>query len=172
MRALAGPLVVVYYLLIMLSILRLSPAVSLFAGAASATGYAAVWVLGIAPLAAEHSNAGLASAIFATESVLMVVAGALAAGVAARVRGHVAAALREAEARREVERYQGELNLARQIQQGLLPPRRRRSRATRSPGGTGRPTRPAATSSTSSTPAAAAGWWSSPTPPATASPRR
>ena len=121
MRALAGPLVVVYYLLIMLSILRLSPAVSLFAGAASATGYAAVWVLGIAPLAAEHSNAGLASAIFATESVLMVVAGALAAGVAARVRVHVAAALREAEARREVERYQGELNLARQIQQGLLP---------------------------------------------------
>jgi serine phosphatase RsbU (regulator of sigma subunit) len=121
MRALAGPLVVVYYLLIMLSILRLSPAVSLFAGAASAAGYATVWVLGIAPLAAEHGNAGLASAIFATESVLMVVAGALAAGVAARVRVHVAAALREAEARREVERYQGELNLARQIQQGLLP---------------------------------------------------
>jgi serine phosphatase RsbU (regulator of sigma subunit) len=105
----------------MLSILRLSPAVSLFAGAASATGYAAVWLLGIAPLAAGHSNLGLASAIFATESVLMVVAGALAAGVAARVRVHVAAALREAEARREVERYQGELNLARQIQQGLLP---------------------------------------------------
>jgi serine phosphatase RsbU (regulator of sigma subunit) len=121
MRALAGPLVVVYYLLIMLSILRLSPAVSLFAGAASAAGYAVVWVLGIAPLAAEHSNAGLASAIFATESVLMVVAGALAAGVAARVRVHVAAALREAEARREVERYQGELRLAQQIQQGLLP---------------------------------------------------
>jgi serine phosphatase RsbU (regulator of sigma subunit) len=121
LRALAGPLVVVYYLLIMLSILRLSPALSLFAGAASAAGYAVVWVLGIAPSAVGAPNETLASTVFAAESVLMVIAGALAAVVAARVRVHVAAALREAEARREVERYQGELNLARQIQQGLLP---------------------------------------------------
>jgi serine phosphatase RsbU (regulator of sigma subunit) len=121
LRALAGPLVVVYYLLIMLSILRLSPALSLFTGAVAAVGYAVVWVVGIAPAAAAAPNAGLAASVFAAESVLMVIAGGLAAVVAARVRVHVAAALREAEARREVERYQGELNLARQIQQGLLP---------------------------------------------------
>ena len=121
LRALAGPLVVVYFLLIMLSILRLSPSLSLFAGAASAAGYAVVWVVGIAPAAARAPNVGLAGTVFAAESVLMVIAGALAAVVAARVRVHVAAALREAEARREVERYQGELNLARSIQQGLLP---------------------------------------------------
>jgi serine phosphatase RsbU (regulator of sigma subunit) len=88
---------------------------------ASAAGYAAVWVLGIADAAAAGRNAALAASVFATQSVLMVVAGGLAAAVAVRVRGHVTAALREAEARREVERYQGELNLARQIQQGLLP---------------------------------------------------
>jgi serine phosphatase RsbU (regulator of sigma subunit) len=120
-RALAGPPVVVFYLLIMLSILRLTPALSLFTGVASAAGYAAVWVFGIAAAAASGPNLALARGIFAAQSGLMVVAGALAAAVAFRVRGHVAAALREAEARREVERYQGELNLARQIQQGLLP---------------------------------------------------
>lgn len=121
LRALAGPVVVVYFLLIMLSILRLTPALSMFAGVASAAGYAAVWVLGVAPAAAGARNAPLATGVFATEVVLMLIAGALAAAVAVRGRAHVVAALREAEARREVERYQGELNLARQIQQGLLP---------------------------------------------------
>jgi len=121
LQAIGGPAVVIYYLLIMLSILRLSPALSLAAGALSAVGYAVVWKMDLAQFFAGRSQGMLATGMFATQTVLLLLAGGIAAAVAARVRGHVEAALREAAARREVERYQGELQLARGIQQGLLP---------------------------------------------------
>ena len=121
LRAIGGPAVVIYYLLIMLSILRLSPALSLGAGALSAVGYAVVWKMDLAQFFAGRPQGMLATGMFATQTVLLLLAGGIAAAVAARVRGHVEAALREAAARREVERYQGELQLARGIQQGLLP---------------------------------------------------
>jgi serine phosphatase RsbU (regulator of sigma subunit) len=121
LRALGGPAVVIYYLLIMLSILRLSPALSLLAGALSAVGYAVVWQMDLAQFFAGRPQGMLATGMFATQTVLLVLAGGIAAAVAVRVRGHVEAALREAAARREVERYQGELQLACGIQQGLLP---------------------------------------------------
>ena len=120
-RALAGPVVVVYYLLITLSLLRLSPALSLATGVVAAAGYGAVYSLGVAQALAASPIAALATGVFATHVVLLAIAGLIAAAVAARVRSHVAAALREEAARREVERYQGELRLAQQIQQGLLP---------------------------------------------------
>jgi len=157
LRALAGPVVVVYFLLIMLSILRLTPALSLFAGVASAAGYAAVWVLGVAPAAAGARNAPLATGVFATEVVLMVIAGALAAAVAVRVRAHVVAALREAEARSSATRASS--TSRGRSSRGCCPPPPPPSTASTSPGGTARPTRPAATTSTSSTPAAAPSWW-------------
>jgi len=120
-RALAGPAVVAYYLLITLSILRLSPALSLRTGVASAAGYVAVYFGGVREQLADGPNPTLATGVFATQVLMLVVATAIAAAVAGRVRGHVAAALREEAARREVERYQSELKLARQIQQALLP---------------------------------------------------
>ena len=120
-RALTGPVVVVYYLLITLSILRLSPALSLATGVVAAAGYGIVYRLGVAQAFAAGPNAAMATGVFTTQVVLLAIAGLIAAAVAARVRSHVAAALREEAARREVERYQSELGLARQIQQGLLP---------------------------------------------------
>jgi serine phosphatase RsbU (regulator of sigma subunit) len=90
-------------------------------GAASAAGYAAVYFGGVREQLAEVPNRALATGVFATQVLMLVVATVIAAAVAGRVRSHVAAALREEAARREVERYQGELKLAQQIQQGLLP---------------------------------------------------
>ena len=45
----------------------------------------------------------------------------MAGEVAAQIRGHVAAALREADTRREKEKLERDLDIARTIQQGLLP---------------------------------------------------
>ena len=120
-RALTGPVVVVYYLLITLSILRLSPALSLATGVVAAAGYGTVYRLGVAQAFTAGPNAAMATGVFTAQVVLLAIAGLIAAAVAARVRSHVAAALREEAARREVERYQSELGLARHIQQGLLP---------------------------------------------------
>jgi serine phosphatase RsbU (regulator of sigma subunit) len=121
LRALGGPAVVIYYLLIMLSILRLSPAHSVVTGAVSAAGYAAVWMLAIVESLSGGPHAELVAGMFATQIALLLLAGVIAAAVAMRVRGHVEAALREEAAKREVERYQSELRLASGIQQGLLP---------------------------------------------------
>lgn len=120
-RAVAGPAVVAYYLLIMLSILRLSPALSLLTGVTSAAGYVAVYFGGVKEQLADGPNPALTTGVFVTQVLMLVVATVIASAVAGRVRSHVAAALREEAALREVERYQGELKLAQQIQQGLLP---------------------------------------------------
>jgi serine phosphatase RsbU (regulator of sigma subunit) len=47
--------------------------------------------------------------------------GALAAGVAAEIRSHVAAALREAETQHQLKQVEHDLQIARSIQQSLLP---------------------------------------------------
>jgi serine phosphatase RsbU (regulator of sigma subunit) len=54
-------------------------------------------------------------------AVALLLAGFAAAAVANEIRKHVNAALREAETQREVERLQHDLDVARSIQQSLLP---------------------------------------------------
>lgn len=59
--------------------------------------------------------------IYLTYAVVILIGGIIAAAVAGQIRTHVRTALREAETRREVERLEHDLGIARSIQQGLLP---------------------------------------------------
>jgi serine phosphatase RsbU (regulator of sigma subunit) len=122
-RVLINPLFLFYFVLITLSTLRLKPAVSLLCGivsgisyllAAAHHGWSVRWLLTDASLFAPQK-------VVSAYAVSLVVAGLAAALVAREVRNQVEAALREAETRREVEHLQHDLEVARTIQQSLLP---------------------------------------------------
>ncbi len=121
-RALVAPAVPVYFFFIILSTLRLNPSLSWLTGLFSTAGYLAVtgytyWQY--------PDPAGSLSVfpveIYLTYAVVILIGGIIAAAVAGQIRTHVRAALREAETRREVERLEHDLGIARSIQQGLLP---------------------------------------------------
>lgn len=121
-RPLANPVVLTFFFFIILSILRLSPAASVLSGCAAAASFLlASYASGWRPLV--HSHASIQSperAVF-SYALLLLFAGGIAAAVAYEVRRYVIAALREAEAIRQVERLQHDMAIARSIQQSLLP---------------------------------------------------
>lgn len=124
LQALVAPALLIYFLFIILSTLRLSPVLSLLTGLATASGYLAVTFY----TATAYSDAGTGAALF-PPAVYFIYAGLLLAGgvvaafVAGQIRVHVSAALREAELQGELERVNHDLDIARSIQQGLLPAR-------------------------------------------------
>jgi serine phosphatase RsbU (regulator of sigma subunit) len=122
-QGLVAPAVFLYFLFIILSTLRLSPPLSLLGGLASALGYMLVtfYVHRQFPLMATRTSAVAPS--YFIYALLIVTGGIAAAVVASQIRGHVYAALREAELQRELERVNHDLDIARSIQQGLLPDR-------------------------------------------------
>ena len=122
-RALAAPASHTYYFFIILSTLRLRPAICLLIGLASALGFAALTAYTFLAYPAAAVPEGLVSPlqVYATYPLCLLIGGGIAAGVAAQVRRHVRAALREAETRHQIERIEDELELARSIQQGSLP---------------------------------------------------
>jgi serine phosphatase RsbU (regulator of sigma subunit) len=122
-RAVTSPVFLLYFLLITLSTLRLNPAVSLLCGVTASISYT---------LAAIHHGWSFRwlttqVSLYAPQKEVtayaagVVVAGLAAALVAREIRNQVEAALREAETRREVENLQRDLDVARSIQQSLLP---------------------------------------------------
>src|SRR5271169_1824149 len=122
-RALVNPAFLLYFVLITLSTLRLNPAVCVLCGVASGAtyllaayyhGWSPRWILADASLFAPKK-------IVTAYAVSILVAGLAAALVAREIRNQVEAALREAETRREVEHLQHDLDVARSIQQSLLP---------------------------------------------------
>ncbi len=122
-RPLVNPVFLLYFVLITLSTLRLNPAVSVLCGVCSAGtyllaayyhGWSPRWILIDASLFAPQKIVG-------TYALSLLIAGATAALVAREIRNQVEAALREAETRREVEHLQHDLDVARSIQQSLLP---------------------------------------------------
>jgi serine phosphatase RsbU (regulator of sigma subunit) len=117
--ALVAPVVLAYFLFVILSTLRLSPILARLTGIFSAAGYALV-VGGVFLLypVPEVRQGMQPVEFYVGNTVMILAAGLLAGGVARQIRLHVGAALREA---REVERINGELETARNIQQGLLP---------------------------------------------------
>jgi serine phosphatase RsbU (regulator of sigma subunit) len=117
-RALASPAVGAYFLLIVLSTLRLSPLQSHRIGLACALGHGSVVVFTYLFYPEHPARSAIPLALFLTYGVLLWLTGLVAAGVAREIRGHVAAALEEA---RESERVHHDLEMARTIQQGLLP---------------------------------------------------
>jgi|SRR5215469_997470 len=122
-RALINPAFLLYFLLISLSALRLDPLISVICGftsmvtylfAASYHGWSPGGTLGNASLFAPQKLV----VAFATAILLAAAAAAL---VAREFRSQVEAALREAETRRKMEHLQHDLEVARAIQQSLLP---------------------------------------------------
>ena len=120
-RALAAPAVLVYFFFIILSTLRLSPVLTLLSGIASALGYTAVllWTFRQYPLP-PAGNGVFPPAIYFTFAAFLFLGGCVGALVARQIRGHAGAALVEA---RRSERLHRDLEVARSIQQGLLPSR-------------------------------------------------
>jgi serine phosphatase RsbU (regulator of sigma subunit) len=122
--SLVAPVVLVYLLFIILSTLRLSPMLSVLTGLFSALGYLAV----ILYTFVKHPNSdagavGFPLYVYFFYALLILAGGFIAAAVAGQIRSHVLAALREAELQRELDRVNHDLDVARSIQQGLLPTR-------------------------------------------------
>ena len=122
-RPLANPSFLLYFVLLMLTILRLDPPLSVLCGFIASGSYlAAAYHLGWRPLQqiAEGSIYSPQKNVI-TYAVGLIVVGITAAIVAHEFRAQVEAALREAETRREMEHLQHDLDVARSIQQSLLP---------------------------------------------------
>src|SRR5262249_25660175 len=121
-RALIGPAVLMFPFFIILSTLRLSPALAFFSGVVSAAGYTIVlWHTVIHFPIGDPDTAILRFSMLALFPFGLLICGGAAAGIAARIREHVLAALREAEVKRQMDRMKQDLSIARSIQQGLLP---------------------------------------------------
>jgi serine phosphatase RsbU (regulator of sigma subunit) len=90
-------------------------------GLLSALGYLAVSLLVHQRYPSSDSGPSFLPAIYFIYAALIFTGGIAAAGVAGEIRKHVNKALREAELQRELERVNHDLDIARSIQQGLLP---------------------------------------------------
>jgi serine phosphatase RsbU (regulator of sigma subunit) len=121
-RALAHPSVLVFFLFITLSTLRLNPWLCRLSGFVAATSYlAAAILLGWKPLiGSDTSLLSPQKAVFAY-ALEFVIGGFVAGIVGGEIRKQVDAALREAETRLQVDRMEHDLEVARSIQQSLLP---------------------------------------------------
>jgi serine phosphatase RsbU (regulator of sigma subunit) len=119
-QVLVAPAIVVYFLFITLSILRLRPSLTLLTGLLSALGY--LFVTFFVQLRADPAEGGnFPFAVYIVYAVMIFVAGIIAAFVARQVRGYVRAALREAKLQNELDRINHDIDIARSIQVGLLP---------------------------------------------------
>lgn len=121
-RPVANPGVFVYLIFIMVSTLRLDPVSCRISGFVAAASYlgAAVY-LGWTPsqiVAKGLSSPERTVIAFAT---IFVIAGFIASAIADEIRKQVDAALREAEVKRHMERLEHDMEVARSIQQSLLP---------------------------------------------------
>jgi serine phosphatase RsbU (regulator of sigma subunit) len=121
-RPLANPAVLVFFLFIILSTLRLNPVACRISGLVAAVSYIAAAVyLGWKPVLGGDASRLSPQKTVISFAIMLVVAGFVAGAVASEIRKQVDAALREAEARRQVERLEHDLEVARSIQQSLLP---------------------------------------------------
>jgi serine phosphatase RsbU (regulator of sigma subunit) len=120
-RPLASPSTLLFFVFIILSILRLDPWNCRLAGITASVSYltAAVY-LGWVPPRPGHP-APVTQTDVSLYAVILLLSGVLAGAVAGEIRKHVEAALREANTRRQLDRVQRDLQTARDIQQALLP---------------------------------------------------
>jgi serine phosphatase RsbU (regulator of sigma subunit) len=120
-RPLATPAVLAFFIFIILSTLRLDFWICWLSGVVATLAYVAAalylgWrppVFGV-PSPAPRTYVGL-------NALLLLMGGLIAGAVARQIRKHVEAALREAETKRRLEAVQHDLQVARSIQQSLLP---------------------------------------------------
>jgi serine phosphatase RsbU (regulator of sigma subunit) len=119
---LLGPGLAFAYVLMLLSVLRLDPALSLIGGVTAVVSYAGVcgYVFATRPYL-EVGAPFVHWTTFPIMGVILTLGVASAWLVAAEVRKHVEAAVKEEEIKRNIERIERDLQVARDIQQGLLP---------------------------------------------------
>jgi len=121
-RALTSPVVLVYFLFILLSTLHLDPWLSRLAGYFSSAGYAGVSIYAV--LLFPEVTAGHRLLVYSTTFsyvALLLFGGFAAAAVAHQIRLYVVAALSEAASRAKIAALEHDLGIARSIQQELLP---------------------------------------------------
>lgn len=121
-RPLANPVVLLYFIFIILSTLRIDPLICRISGFVAAASYlSAAFYLGWVPeFAGDKSLLSPERAVIGF-AMTFIVAGFVAGAVADEIHKQVEAALREAEMKRQVERLEHDLEIARSIQQSLLP---------------------------------------------------
>jgi serine phosphatase RsbU (regulator of sigma subunit) len=120
-RPLASPPILVFFIFIILSTLRLSPWIGALSGfVASVTYLCAALYLGWRPpvlgVPARITQSGVS-----LNAITLLVGGIVAGAVAGQIRKHVQAALREAETQSKLRAMQHDLQVAQSIQQSLLP---------------------------------------------------
>jgi serine phosphatase RsbU (regulator of sigma subunit) len=120
-RPLASPAVLVFFIFIILSTLRLTSWISYLTGIVAATSYLiAAFQLGWRP-AVPGTAAPVTQTTVPLYALTLLAGGIIAGIVAGQIRQHVLAALREAETKRKLDAIQHDLDVARSIQQSLLP---------------------------------------------------
>jgi stage II sporulation SpoE-like protein len=118
-QVLSAPVVMTYFLFLMTTSLRLTPAMSVVGALVAATGFYAVMLSVYLSAPPVESGTGMSTRlVHGTYGAVILVAGLLSAGLAWQVRKHVLVGIREYRSRRRLER---DLELARSIQQDLLP---------------------------------------------------
>lgn len=123
-RPLASPSVLAFFIFIILSTLRLSPWIAVLSGTvASVTYLCAALYLGWRP-PVPGTAAPVTQTTVTLNAITLLVSGIVAGAVAGQIRRHVLAALREAETKRKLEILEHDLQVARSIQQSLLPQER------------------------------------------------
>jgi serine phosphatase RsbU (regulator of sigma subunit) len=121
-QALVAPAVLLYFLFIILSTLRLSPTLTLLTGLFSSLGYLLVtFYVEDAFHTSEERLGAFRLPFYLVYASLILAGGIVGALVAAQIRNHVAAALREAQLESELKELNHDLDIARSIQEGLLP---------------------------------------------------
>jgi serine phosphatase RsbU (regulator of sigma subunit) len=121
-RALATPWVLAFFPLILLSVLRLNPRASQIAGIAAALGFlASAYFLGWRPSLENLSQHSATQTAVGFYAAILLASGFLAGMVSGEIRKHAQAALHEAEMQRQLKEVEHDLEIARSIQQALLP---------------------------------------------------
>lgn len=121
-RPIATPWVLAYFALLILSVLRLSSKACRLAGLTAAISYlVAAYYLGWRPSFQDLSNHSVTQTAVGFYAIILLVCGFIAGAVAREILKHVHAALEEAEIKRQLAQVQHDLEIARSIQQSLLP---------------------------------------------------
>ena len=121
-QVLVAPTVAFYFLFITLSTLRLRPSLTFVTGLLSALGYLFVSFFVQLRFAGPQPPAGaFPFRVYVAYAALIFAGGVIAALVASQIRGYVRAALREAKLEAELSQINHDLDIARSIQQDLLP---------------------------------------------------
>jgi len=121
-RPLANPAALGFFLFIILSTLRLNPWACRLCGFVSAVTYlVAALHLGWRPVLSGGTSMFSPQKAVVSYAIAFLIGGLVTGAVAAEIRKHVNEALREAETRRQLERLEHDMRVARSIQQSLLP---------------------------------------------------